>query len=212
MAVMYYTGIGDPELGWGFKSVFKKVGKGIAKSAVAVGKGTVKVGKGSYSISKMTVGQTMKLANVANALICKSKVGALTAAGGPGAVGAATAFCSAMRAKDMVRVKSLLPSVTSVAGKVAMKATGTAATDFTKAQAEIAKTQVPLAGMDEESFGLLLASAGEDIGVLGDAFAGLEDGQLMAALQPSTGLQVALGLSAVVALGSLILVLKPARR
>ena len=93
-----------------------------------------------------------------------------------------------------------------------MKATGTAATDFTKAQAEIAKTQVPLAGMDEESFGLLLAAAGEDIGVLGDAFAGLEDEQLMAALRPSTGLKVALGLSAVAALGSLVLVLKPSRR
>ena len=212
MAVMYYTGIGDPELGWGFKSVFKKVGKGIAKGAVAVGKGTVKVGKVSYSVSKMTVGQTMKLANVANALICKSKVGALTAAGGPGAVGAATAFCSAMKVGNMVKAKALLPSVASVAGKVAMATTGTAATDFTKAQAEIAKTQVPLAGMDEESFGLLLAAAGEDIGVLGDAFAGLEDEQLMAALRPSTGLKVALGLSAVAALGSLVLVLKPSRR
>ena len=59
---------------------------------------------------------------------------------------------------------------------------------------------------------LLLAAAGEDIGVLGDAFAGLEDEQLMAALRPSTGLKVALGLSAVVALGSLVLVLKPSRR
>jgi hypothetical protein len=187
--------------------MFKKVGKGIAKGAVAVGKGTVKVGKVSYSISKMTVGQTVKLANAVNSLMCKSKAGALTAAGGPGAVGVATAFCSAMRAKDMLRVKSLLPNVTSVAGKLAMKATGTAAQDFTKAQAEIAQTQAPLSGIDPETFGFLLAAASEDVGVLGDAFAGLEDEQLAAALQPSTGLYVALGLSGVVALGGLILVL-----
>jgi len=100
-----HPGLGEAgELGWGWRSAFSKVGRA-----------TYGVGRGAYRVASMPVKAALRVANATSGVLCKQ--GAST--GSAQDAQTASAFCRAMKAKDQVTVRRLLPQATAVAAKAA---------------------------------------------------------------------------------------------
>jgi hypothetical protein len=95
-------GLGD--LGFGWKS-FAKVGS-IAKG----------IGKGAYNVASMPVKLALKAANATSSVLC---AGGGNTTGNPQDAQTAASFCKAMKAKDSITVRKLLPRATAVASRAA---------------------------------------------------------------------------------------------
>jgi hypothetical protein len=86
------------------------------KSFARVGRAAYGVGRGAYGIASMPVKAALKVANATSGVLCK---GGGVSTGSAQDAQTASAFCRAMRAKDQVTVRKLLPRATAVASKAA---------------------------------------------------------------------------------------------
>jgi hypothetical protein len=109
------------ELGFGFKSI----GRGLKKAGKAgykVGKAGFKVGKVGFNVAALPTKAALKVANAVKGSLCSGASGVATSTTPTGA-----AFCAAMKAKDSISVRKLLPAAVAEAAEKAQA---------TKAQAQ----------------------------------------------------------------------------
>lgn len=117
------------ELGFGFRSIgrgLKKVGKG----AVKVGKAGFKVGKVGFNVAALPTKAALKVANAVKGSLCSGAAGVATSTTPTGA-----AFCTAMKLKDSITVRKLLPAAVAEAAEKAQATRAQAQTAYASGQA-----------------------------------------------------------------------------
>jgi hypothetical protein len=134
------------ELGFGFKSIgrgIKKAGKG----AVKVGKVGFKVGKIGFNVAALSAKSALKIANAVKGSLCSGAAGAASSATPMGA-----AFCAAMKAKDNISVRKLLPAAVAEAADKAkatqVQAQAAVADPTSAIVAQLTPSAAPLSGAD----------------------------------------------------------------
>jgi len=185
------------ELGWGFRSIgrgLKKAGKGAYKVGKLAAKSSYKVGKVGYKVAALPAKAALKVANAAQKALCAGGGVAATAAGGP----AGAAFCAAMRAKDGIRVRQLLPAaVTAAAAQAAQtqQVYSSVKTAYQNPEDAIVASIAPaesgtagaydaseLWGLSDADVNLLASLDGADSDELAFALAGVDPGEIGAVM------------------------------